>query len=584
MKDAGKPALLPLDSARMALALLAIDPFGLKGALFKGSALEAAPLTEEFHSLLHPGAPWRKLPAGISDERMIGGLDLAATLAVGRPILSRGVLAEADGGALLVPMAERLPRHAVAYLCAALDEGDIRIERDGFAALVPARFALLAFDESEEGEDRASIALADRLAFRIDLDACRARSPLPSAVHSQPSLLAGSWTGEGNAAMLETLCAAALAFGVSSLRAPILAARAARAHALLNGRNHVSDEDIAIAAGLVIAPRATQLPAMEADEETPEQPSEDQANAEREHTPDPPADRKLEDIVLDAIRAALPEKLLAGLIEQTRLAARGGGSGADGGSALRGRPIGAKRGEPRQGRRLVLLDTLRAAAPWQPIRRREGDSGRIVVHRQDWRIRRFRQQAESTTIFVVDASGSSALNRLAEAKGAVELLLADCYVRRDSVSLIAFRGESAETILPPTRSLVRAKRSLAGLPGGGGTPLAAALDAAASAAREARRKGRSAIVVVLTDGKANICRDGTADRARALAEAMGSARIFAESGSHAILIDTSPRPQRQGREIAAAMGARYLPLPQADSARVSAAIRDLSGPGAKAAG
>ena len=167
-----------------------------------------------------------------------------------------------------------------------------------------------------------------------------------------------------------------------------------------------------------------------------------------------------------------------------------------------GRPTGVRRGEPQGGARLNLIETLRAAAPWQTLHRREaeaaaqaasdaitaaGPSAGVVVRthnasihvrREDFHVWRFKQRSETTTLFVVDASGSSALNRLAEAKGAVELLLADCYVRRDSVAVIAFRGAGAELLLPPTRSLVRAKRSLAGLPGGGGTPLAAGIGAA----------------------------------------------------------------------------------------------------------
>jgi magnesium chelatase subunit D len=115
----------------------------------------------------------------------------------------------------------------------------------------------------------------------------------------------------------------------------------------------------------------------------------------------------------------------------------------------------------------------------------------VEVRRDDFRVGRFEQRSQSTTIFVVDASGSSAFNRLAEAKGAVELLLADCYVRRDRVALLAFRGRGAELLLPPTRSLVRAKRSLAGLPGGGGTPLAAGIDAAAALADAVRRRGET---------------------------------------------------------------------------------------------
>ncbi len=141
------------------------------------------------------------------------------------------------------------------------------------------------------------------------------------------------------------------------------------------------------------------------------------------------------------------------------------------------------------------------------------------MRREDFRVSRFKQRSETTTVFVVDASGSSALHRLAEAKGAVELLLADCYVRRDSVALIAFRGRRAELLLPPTRSLVRAKRSLAGLPGGGGTPLAAGIDAALALADAMRRRGATPVVVPLTDGRANIARDG-AGRARAGADAL----------------------------------------------------------------
>ncbi|MFN5457531.1 VWA domain-containing protein, partial [Bradyrhizobium sp.] len=112
----------------------------------------------------------------------------------------------------------------------------------------------------------------------------------------------------------------------------------------------------------------------------------------------------------------------------------------------------------------------------------------------------FKQRSGTTTIFVVDASGSSALQRLAEVKGAVELLLAECYIRRDEVALIAFRGKGAELLLPPTRSLTRAKRSLAALPGGGGTPLSAAIFAATELALAVKAKGQAPTIVLMTDG------------------------------------------------------------------------------------
>jgi magnesium chelatase subunit D len=175
-------------------------------------------------------------------------------------------------------------------------------------------------------------------------------------------------------------------------------------------------------------------------------------------------------------------------------------------------------------------------------------------------------------VFVVDASGSTALHRLGEAKGAVELLLADCYVRRDRVALIAFRGRGAELLLPPTRSLVRAKRCLAGLPGGGGTPLAAGIEAATALADALRRRGETPFLVFLSDGAANVARDGSHGRPHALADAESAAARLRETGVAAVVVDTSPRPGPLAERLAEAMQARYLPLPRADAAAVSRAV------------
>ena len=150
---------------------------------------------------------------------------------------------------------------------------------------------------------------------------------------------------------------------------------------------------------------------------------------------------------------------------------------------------------------------------------------------EDFRVVRYRQPRGATTIFLVDASGSAAMQRLAEVKGAIELMLADCYVRRDSVAVVAFRGQGAEIVLPPTRSTARAKRRLSGLPGGGGTPLANGLDAAAALAQQVQRKGQTALLVLMTDGRANICRDGMAGRARAMEEALDAGRRLNAAGS-----------------------------------------------------
>ena len=274
-------------------------------------------------------------------------------------------------------------------------------------------------------------------------------------------------------------------------------------------------------------------------------------------------------MILAAVQAALPPDVLAALRASGRSRARSQGkAGVLQKSNKRGRPAGVLRGDLRSGARLNVIETLRAAAAWQPLRRREAAMAgkesaqpRILIRKDDFRISRFKQRTETATIFVVDASGSAALHRLAEAKGAVELLLADCYIRRDQVALIAFRGSVAELLLPPTRSLARAKRSLAGLPGGGGTPLAQGLDTAFALSDLIRRKGQTPTVILLTDGRANIARDGGQGRPRAEQDAISAARQFRAAGVTAVLVDTSPRPGTSAETLATEMGARYLPLP-----------------------
>jgi magnesium chelatase subunit D len=227
-----------------------------------------------------------------------------------------------------------------------------------------------------------------------------------------------------------------------------------------------------------------------------------------------------------------------------------------------------------------LISTLRAAAPWQPLRRREAAEaakGNILLRPEDFRVVRYRRPRGSTTIFVVDASGSAAAHRLAEVKGAIELLLADCYVRRDDVALIALRGAGAEIVLPPTRSTSRAKRRLAGLPGGGGTPLASGLDAGAALADRILRKGQTPLLVLMTDGRANVCRDGTGVRARAMEDALDASRQLRAAGVQTLAIDTSP-PSRRAEPmptqlLAEAMGGRYVRLPVANAALVNEAVR-----------
>ncbi len=567
--------------AAAAAALLALDPPGLGGV-----SLRAAPGPVRdawlglFRSCMSPSAPIRRVPLSVDDGRLLGGLDLAESLRAGRIVAERGILAEADEGVVLLAMAERTTAQTAARLAVALDRGAVVAARDGLVSTSPARIGVVALDEGIADDERPPAALLDRLAIHLDLADVNLREvdgklEAPTDIAAARSRLMDVAADEE---AIAALCATAAALGIGSLRAPLLALRVARAAAALAGRQSVAEADVALAARLVLAPRATVLPSdappsSPAPEPPAPEPPAPEPPAAADHDAEPSLkDTPLEDAVLAAAAAAIPAGLLAllrsGAPPRGRTPGRSGVMAKSGG---RGRPAGVRRGELRGGQRLNLIETLRAAAPWQRLRDRRGT--RIAVRPEDFRVTRFRPRTQTTTVFVVDASGSAALHRLAEAKGAVELLLAECYVRRDRVALLAFRGTGAELLLPPTRSLVRAKRGLAGLPGGGGTPLAAGIDAALSLAEAARRRGETPSVVLLTDGRANIARDGTAGRARAEADALEAARRARAAGLAAMLIDTAPRPRPEGRAIADAMGARYLPLPYADAAGVSRAVR-----------
>lgn len=589
----GGAGAAPWDDATLAAALLAISPDRLKGLVLRA---RPGPVRDRFLALLRrllpPAMPLRKLPPGVPDQRLLGGLDLAATLQAGRPVAERGLLAECHGGLLLVPMAERLAPSLAARLAAALDRGEVVAERDGLAIREAACLGLVLFDEGAAEDEHAPPALTERLALAARLEGVPlADAALPETtaedIARARQRLATVTVGD---ATIEALCSTAMAFGIDSLRAPVLALEAARAAAALAGRSEVTEADAITGARLVLAPRATRMPSPPAEEEAEQQedeqrdegsekPPRDDGAGKDDERPDP---QSLADLVLAAAVAAVPPGLLASLAAGAGCGATsaGGKVGAAKHSSLRGAPLGARPGMPGGGARLALLETLRAAAPWQALRRRDGGP-RIAVRRDDFRIKRFRERSETTTIFAVDASGSSALARLAEAKGAVELLLADCYVRRDRVALIAFRGRGAELLLPPTTSLVRAKRSLAGLPGGGGTPIAAALDAARVLAETVLRRGGTPMLVVLTDGRANVSRDGTGGREVAAADALAAARQLAALRINTVLLDTSPRPQPQAATLAGAMAARYVPLPYADAAALSRAVKAAQGqPGA----
>lgn len=581
--------------ASLAAALLAVDPVGLGGVSLRALHGPVRDLwLASLRSLFPPNAAFRRIPLNVGDDRLLGGLDLSATLHAGRPVAESGLLVEADGGMALLAMADCLTPSMAARLGAVFDNGEVAVERDGLGLRTSTRFGVVALDEGMADDERPPQALLDRLAFHVDLTAVGRRQGVAAdaSAHTYDDILAArSRLQSKNASPdhIEALCATAHALGIESMRPPLLALRAARALSALKGLNEVGPKEVTEAARLVFAPRARKLPAP-ADPDSNEKESDGgeserdaSQNAAENQDDDPTAnagDLPLRDVVLAAVKASIPAGLLDQLRSSTLLNARRASTGRSGElqkSRSRGRPTGFTRGELRPGVRLNVIETLRAAAPWQRLRHRDlgskRTSPRIQVRRDDFRITRFKQRTQTTTIFVVDASGSAALHRLAEAKGAVEMLLADSYVRRDRVALIAFRGPGAELLLPPTRSLVRAKRALTGLPGGGGTPLAAGIDAATTLARSLQGRGDTPIIVVLTDGRANVPRSGPSGREQAVQDSKSAASQLRAAGFAVVLIDTSPRPQAMAESLATEMNARYLPLPHADAAVLSRAVR-----------
>ncbi len=536
--------------ATLALQLLAIDP-GLGGVTIRA---RSGPVRDALLRRADPDA--KRIHPAIPDEALFGGLDLSATLTTGHLVQEQGLLA--TPGPMILAMAERAPVRLAAHLAVALDKA--------------AGYTLIALDEGAEPDEAVDAKLAERLAFHVDLSdiALRDISTEPPGKAGQPPTAPTRGRGLPSDAVIQ-ITRIAVDLGIDSLRAPLFALRAAKAHAILNDRDQVTAEDVETACALTLAHRATRIP--EPAPQEPEAPPPDQTeNQNTEDTLDIP-----DELLLDAVRALLPDNLLDRLAAQKARAGRGSGTGAARKGNRRGRPLPSRAGRLSDGARIDIIGTLRAAAPWQTIRRNATGQDGLQIRPADIRVKRFEEKSDRLLIFTVDASGSAALTRLAEAKGAVELLLAQAYARRDHVALVAFRGTEAELLLPPTRSLVQTKRRLAGLPGGGGTPLAAGMITAFEQAQHAQRRGLTPTIAILTDGRANIALDGTADRKQAATDAQQVAKALRANGVDAIVIDTGNRPEPALRNLAQTLDAAYLPLPRADAHRLSQSVATALG-------
>ncbi|UZJ39566.1 magnesium chelatase ATPase subunit D [Prosthecochloris sp. SCSIO W1102] len=611
--------IVGMDMAKQALMLLAVDP-SLGGVVVPAAVGSGkSTLARSFADILPEETPFVELPLNVTEDRLIGGVDLEATLAQGERVVQHGVLSKAHDGVLYVDSLSLLDSSAVSHIMDAMSRGAVLVEREGLSEVHPSKFMLIGTYDPSDGDVR--MGLLDRIGMIVPFNTqndYRARKLIVKCVLGEN----GSEDTEDELKMLRGLIQAAkeqlplvsmtreqmqgliqsaVSLGVEGNRADIFAIRAAKASAALAQRTDVDEDDLKLALKLVLVPRATRMPESEEevmdemppdeemppetpeseDQEAPEDSSEPDANEEeeQEETPD-----MIEELMMEAVETELPDNIM-----NISLAAKRKSKSGSRGEALnnrRGRFVRSQEGEMRSGK-VAIIPTLISAAPWQESRKleRKKKYGKVntalVINKEDVRIKKFRDKSGTLYVFMVDASGSMALNRMRQAKGAVSHLLQNAYVHRDQVSLISFRGKEAQLLLPPSQSVDRAKRELDVLPTGGGTPLASALFLGLETAKQARTKGVSQIMFVLiTDGRGNISLQSLYDQdaPKATKEEVENeieglaATIFAE-GIASVVIDTQMNYLSRGEapKLAEKLGGRYFYLPNAKAEEIAMA-------------
>jgi magnesium chelatase subunit D len=535
-----------------------------------------------------------ELPVGASTDRLAGTLDIEKALSEGRKAFEPGLLAAAHRGILYVDEVNLLSDHLVDLLLDVAAMGVNHVEREGVSVRHPSRFILVGTMNPEEGELRPQ--LLDRFGVTVEISGSQdpadrvevvrrrlryeaapeefsrewsnAEAKLAASVESARLRLPGVGLDEDILFRISTLCAK---LGVDGLRGDLVTAKAARTLAAWDARNEVLPDDVKRAALLALSHRRRRGPF-----EQPGIELEELENALSEDRPDPPEDPDGGTIppatsendreVSSSVRDPEPSEARTGAGERShaasepfdpvRLEVTEKGKGGPLGRRSRvsgesGHPVADR--EPKENQKdVALAATVRAAAPHQRARGREGPGIRVRTCDLRQNVREGREG--NLILFLVDASGSMAAHkRMSAVKGAVLSLLNDAYQRRDKVALISFRGEGAWILLPPTSSVALAAPRLEVLPTGGRTPLAAGIEKAAEVLmrEELRDKERRPLLVLLTDGRTTAGPDPQVAAAR-----------LRSLGTTSCVVDTEEGYVRLGMagELAESMGARCLRL------------------------